>query len=328
MSEAEPIEIKFKNIGRILHENKVEIPQGTKKIAFSVVALKFQELFVAKKIHFSSVGVTVIFCHEHLELSAPLTVGVQTSDQQGNVKIRVSGFNQEDRYENLSFSLLICPFVDESEADVWKRIDTAAITAVALEGNRLFQAFIYKAILDVDSNNLSEDTGSQPFPTFPVIYKSPEAIVQKLMEICDKDFRISPIREALSWFRRSLESNDLALKFLSAWIACETLAESSDTDVSKISKLVHAHLSKDPKYAQKTPQETQKHLLLGRLHGVRGEVAHRGKIDRVNELVATYAQILFAEMLFGVFNTSQLGLILSFLTECRDKLEQAIHKQR
>ena len=326
MSDA--VEIKYKKIGHIFHENKVEVPQGTKKLALAVVALKFKEPFANKKIHFSALGVTVIFCHENLQLSAPLAVGMQTLDPNGNARVRVSGFNQQDRYENLSFALLVCPFIDQSEAEVWSRIDTAALIAVSLEGNRVFQAIIYKSILDINSNDLSEPTDAQPFPTFPVIYQTPDLIVQKLMEIQDKDFLNSPIREALNWFHRSLETKDLALKFLSAWIACETLAESSDTDVSKITKLIHAHLSKEKKYPHKTTQETQKYLLLGRLHGVRGEVAHLGKTDRVNELVATYSQVLFAELLYGFFNTSQLGLILSFLADCRHILENAIQKKR
>jgi hypothetical protein len=164
------------------------------------------------------------------------------------------------------------------------------------------------------------------FPSLPVHITNIHSYLEALTPILGLVSFDSKARDSFLWFHRSLESRDEVFRFLAAWIACETISGSADTDVSKIVSVLHRHFTGVPGYNCPDLKSAKEFLLLGRLHGMRGQLAHRGRTKGITSEVASYVQMLFAEMAFASYGLKSFGIVSSFLHARRSNIEQSIRE--
>lgn len=292
-------------------------------VAISIYPLTFVPPYQQKVELFSEARVTVVIGYGNLSIPVPISHGPIQVFNNSNLSITVSLPNGEIDFSNIGYAIAFAPF-NQGNAEPWDRIRSCMAVISLLEQNRVFQKCIDRYIVDQRSGQWSQIGPEDLMPIPPILYKSPDSTFEALKNIQNKDFMSSHVGFSLDWFYRSLKNEDEVFAFLAAWIACESITNSKDTDVSKIVTVLWQQLRNLPGYESKNKHDIKELLLLGKLHGVRGRLAHRGVTKGITPLIKIYVQILYAEMFFAQFCQPSPQILFPFLNPKREELWNSI----
>ena len=129
-----------------------------------------------------------------------------------------------------------------------------------------------------------------------------EEAYKKIDESKDSDrFQLS-----LRWFADSYTTDDQTDAFLKNWIALETLAINSGSNIKPINSILANCYSMPEK-------EVVKYFMVGRLLKLRNNIVHNGAKIAPNSIIMDYARGLFVDIFFtimGIPNSKQAKSIL------------------
>lgn len=273
---------------------------------------------------FVGLNVDAILGHGPVKLPKPMRTGPTfiTRDYLVKVKIFDAHGTEDLEFLDLGYTVIIAHY-DKNEEEPWDKIRACASILSLTEDKRFFQNCIANGIINLTNGEWSQVGDHNRYPAVPHFFDTPEKILPKLQTFSSLTNLDQTAAKALSWYHRSLQTDDEIFSFLSAWIACETITGSDDKKITKIVNMLHNHFKGSKNYTCDDTGKCKEFFLLERLSRIRGNLAHGGKTDGITAEISAYVQMLFSEMFFAYYKCEPLGVVFSFLKERR----QHIHKE-
>lgn len=312
----------MKTLEKIIDDAHIDVDEKYTHIAMSFYPFKFNTS-KDQVTYFEGINCYAIIGSGKIKLKKPMSIGLTSINSSGLAFTRINLENNEFlEFENLCYAVILSPFISGT-IEPWENIQICITLLCLMEQSRIFEPCFIRYISSLDKPySCSEISPEKAIPTLPVLYKDINSLLKEIQAFQTKKIMDDmSVRSAFSWFHRSLNVNDDNFKFLSAWIACETITKSKETNVKKIVRSLHEHLINDSSFYQyNNEKEAKEYLLLGRLHGIRGAITHTGNENIINNLFITYVQLLFAEMVFAYYKLPPTKLIYYFLKDNRSNL--------
>jgi len=230
----------------------------------------------------------------------------QALDMVGTPGIDVMRLRPQIRTSPRAFyTLFLSPFDTAAgvndEPRIRQLIGTTVGLVAAFNGGALVFERVFDNVIDLVTGQL---TGfSAAFKT-PVAYGQPRFSTGDLAVVDDASKALSQrdemlqarVRVALQWFHDALH-DDTQDEFIKLWVAVEALAMPDTTNVKPVNEILASSYGI-------TAQDAAKRFGVGKLHGMRSRILHRGEQLAIHGDLTNYVRALFTDVLLAVLGLS------------------------